>query len=76
MTLVMYALIESRVSWYGKLLATDQERCEIEFWTVVVRFLNSYNSLRIWHKPSVVRIAYSGAIVVCHGGILLSLGRA
>ena len=67
-TRCMYALLNSRVSWFDWLVIDDDVREEIDFWHNCIQF---FNGQKLWRSPSAVRIVYSDAsstgYIVEHG---------
>ena len=64
MTHAMYALIESRDTWWEKLLVTPEVLSEIEFWRTN---LCSCKWQPIWYSPSAVRVVYSDVRKIGYG---------
>ena len=71
MTRSLYALINSRLSWYGKLQLTDKARFELNFWD---KCIGEYKSQPIWRSPSALRVVYSDASDTGYGGYTVEHG--
>ena len=71
MTRGMYALLESRVSWWESLEISPDARQELEFWRAC---MSDYNCQPIWHSPSAVRVVYSDASDTGYGGYVIEHG--
>ena len=70
-TRCLYALLESRESWYSWLSVTPESKQEIQFWIDGLRY---YNSQPIWYTPSAMRVAYSDASASGYGGYVVEHG--
>ena len=71
MTRSMYALLESRQSWYETLQLSAEAKAELTFWSTG---LEEYNSQPIWHFPGAVRVVYSDASETGYGGYVVEHG--
>ena len=71
MTRCMYALLETRVSWWVRLEITPEDRQELEFWRACMA---DYNCQPIWHSPSAVRVVYADASDTGYGGYVVEHG--
>ena len=54
----LYALLNSRISWYDSLCLDASVKEELKFW---LEGVHHYNGQPIWHSPSAVRVVYSDA---------------
>ena len=71
MTCCMYALLETRVSWWVRLEITPEDRQELEFWRACMA---DYNCQPIWHSPSAVRVVYADTSDTGYGGYVVEHG--
>ena len=71
MTRCMYALLESKVSWWVRLKITPQVRHELEFWMACMA---NYNCQPVWHSPSAVRVIYADASDTGYGRYVVEHG--
>jgi hypothetical protein len=71
MTRSMYALLETRLSWWDMLNITPAAQQEIIFWQACVA---EYSFQPIWHSPSAMRVVYSDASDTGYGGYLVEHG--
>ena len=58
MTRSLYAVINSRSSWYEKLQLLAETQLELNFWK---NSITDYKNQPIWRSPSAVRVVYSDA---------------
>ena len=70
-TRALYALLESKSSWYDRLVLSDEARREVSFWS---SSLQQYNGQPIWRAPSAVRVVYSDASDTGFGGYTVQHG--
>ena len=66
----MYALLDSRASWYDELSMNEDVREEFSFWP---NCLTLFNCQKVWKAPSVVRVVYSD-ISTSFGGFTMEDG--
>lgn len=67
----LYALLESRSSWYDSLEINADAKAELEFW---LSGIDVYNGQSIWRAPSAVRVVYSDASSTGYGGYVVEHG--
>lgn len=73
-TRALYAVLDSRRSWFDMLRLNDDSKAEINFWHSCLEY---FNGQPLWQSPSAMRIVYSdasdsgfGGYVVEHGPII------
>ena len=71
MTRSLYALLNSRRSWFDSLCITKEAEEELQFW---YRSITDYNVQNIWRSPSAVRVVYSDASGIGFGGYTVEHG--
>ena len=71
MTCSLYALLESRQSWFEPLQLSAEAKAELMFWSIG---LQGYNSQPIWCSPGAVRVMYSDASETGYGGYVVEHG--
>lgn len=64
MTRSLYAVLNTRQSWFQQLQITPAARTELQFWLCNV---HKYNGQNIWHHPAAVRLVYSDASSTGYG---------
>ena len=72
MTRSLFAVLNSRTSWWQNLHLTRQARGEVGFWLARI---SEYNGQNIWPKPSALRIVYSDASATGFGGHTVEHGN-
>ena len=72
MTHSLFAVLNSRISWWQKLSLTKQARDEVGFWLARI---SEFNGQNIWPKPSAIRIVYSDASSTGFGGYTVEHGN-
>ena len=70
-TRALYALLETRDSWYDKLVLSEGAKEEVAFWC---NGLQQYNGQSFWCSPSAVRVVYSDASETGFGGYTVEHG--
>ena len=71
MTRSLYAVLESRGSWWDTLQISPEAQAELSFWS---SNLDKFNAQPIWHSPSAVRVVYSDASDTGYGGYVVEHG--
>ena len=71
MTGSLYALLESRQSWFEPLQLSTEAKAELMFWSIG---LQGYNSQPICRSPGAVRVVYSDASETGYGGYVVEHG--
>ena len=71
MTRSLYAVINSRSSWYKKLQLPAEAQLELSFWK---NSITDYKNQPIWRSPSAVRVVYSDASDTGYGGYVVKHG--
>ena len=71
MTRSLYALLNSRHSWYEKLQVSPEAMEELQFWH---KCIIDFNGQNIWRSPSAVRVIYSDASDTGFGGYMVEHG--
>ena len=71
MTRSLYAMLNTRQSWFQQLQTTPEARTELQFWLCNV---HKYNGQNIWHHPAAVRLVYSDASSTGYGGYTVEHG--
>ena len=71
MTRSLYAVLESRQSWWDPLQLSIEAQAELMFWSYN---LEKYNAQPIWHSPSAVRVVSSDASDTGYGGYVVEHG--
>ena len=71
MTRSLYALLNSRHSWYEKLQVSPEAAEELQFWC---KCFPDFNGQNIWRSPSAVRVIYSDASDTGFGGYMVEHG--
>ena len=72
MTRSLFAVLNTRISWWQKLGLTKQARDEVGFWLARI---SEFNGQNIWPKPSALRIVYSDASSTGFGGYTVEHGN-
>ena len=54
----MYRLMNSRVTWYDKLVIDEEVREELFFWNSCIE---NFNGQKLWKSPSAVRVVFLDA---------------
>ena len=73
MTRSLYAVLNSRTSWFQKLYILPEAKDELEFWWESLPRLQGQN---IWQSPSAVRVVYSDASGTGYAGYTVEHGPA
>jgi len=68
----LFAVLNSRTSWWQNLHLTRQARGEVGFWHARI---SEFNGQNIWPKPSALRIVYSDASATGFGGYTVEHGN-
>ena len=71
MTRSLYALLNSRQSWCGKLPLSQEAKSELQFW---LEGLETWNGQGIWHSPAAIRVVYTDASHTGYGGYTVEHG--
>ena len=71
MTRGLYALLNTRQSWYDALPITDEVKSEIQFWLTEIAKFNGQN---IWVGPSALRVVYTDAGQTGYAGYTVQHG--
>ena len=72
MTRSLFAVLNSRTSWWQKLSLTKQVKDEVGFWLARI---SEFNGQNIWPKPSAICIVYSNASSTGFGGYTVEHGN-
>ena len=68
----LYALLDSRCSWYEELVVSEEAKSELQFW---LTNLDHFNGQGIWRSASAVRVVYSDASSSGFGGYIVEHGQ-
>ena len=71
MTRSLYAVLNSRLSWWQQLTLSKEAMEELVFWKNHMHKLNGQN---LWPSPSAVRVVYSDASNTGYGGYSVEHG--
>lgn len=70
-TRALYALLDSRRSWFDVLSLNEEARAELNFWNACLEYFNGQS---LWQSPSTTRVVYSDASDTGFGGYIVEHG--